>query len=111
MDSLGSFHLIDDKAEFVGGIDQFLGKAGLIECGRGYNIVSIIGGQSSGKSTLLNGLFGTKFETLDSSVIRQQTTKGIYVSRMPNKPLLVMDVEGSDSKERWEDRHVRNSLE
>ena len=33
-----------------------------------YKIVSIIGAESSGKSTLLNYLFDTKFETLNRAV-------------------------------------------
>lgn len=40
-----------------------------------YNIVSILGPQSGGKSTLLNMLFYTKFVIMDESR-RQQTTKG-----------------------------------
>lgn len=32
------------------------------EMGKAYNIVSIIGSQSTGKSTLLNKIFGTKFD-------------------------------------------------
>jgi GTPase Era involved in 16S rRNA processing len=40
-----------------------------------YNIVSILGPQSGGKSTLLNMLFHTRFVIMDESR-RQQTTKG-----------------------------------
>lgn len=39
--------------------------------------VSVIGGQSSGKSTLLNALFHTDFNVLDAKTAgRCQTTKG-----------------------------------
>jgi GTPase Era involved in 16S rRNA processing len=54
---------------------------GLRDKGNMYHIVSIIGGQSSGKSTLLNAMFGTKFDMMDSSRGRQQTTKGIWCAK------------------------------
>eukprot|EP00122_Pirum_gemmata_P019207 Pgem_evm1s17988 len=44
------------------------------ESGYDYNIVSILGPQSGGKSTLLNLLFDTKFPEMDPQA-RQQTTK------------------------------------
>lgn len=57
--------------------------------------------------TLLNLLFDTKFEILDSQRGRMQTTKGIWMAH--NKPgnILVFDIEGTDSKERGEQRMVR----
>lgn len=45
-----------------------------------YQIVSIIGSQSSGKSTLLNSLFNTDFEVLNRAQRIGQTTKGIWFS-------------------------------
>jgi GTPase Era involved in 16S rRNA processing len=44
--------------------------------GKKYFTIGIIGGQSSGKSTLLNQLFGTDFTVLQSKERRGQTTKG-----------------------------------
>lgn len=35
---------------------------------------------------------------------RSQTTKGIFVSKDKEKNLLILDVEGTDSIERWDDR-------
>ncbi|EKX38848.1 hypothetical protein GUITHDRAFT_158461 [Guillardia theta CCMP2712] len=67
---------------------------------RAYHIVSIIGGQSSGKSTLLNQLFGTSFEMMDSKRGRQQTTKGIWCACAKSGEILVMDVEGTDGREK-----------
>eukprot|EP00915_Cephaloidophora_sp_WS-2016_P007746 GHVH01010666.1.p1 GENE.GHVH01010666.1~~GHVH01010666.1.p1 ORF type:complete len:801 (+),score=133.39 GHVH01010666.1:116-2518(+) len=82
--------------------------------GFGYNVCSILGCQSSGKSTLLNALFGTEFDVMDSHLGRSQTTKGLWLSRdtrtepidatTNRQPLLIIDVEGTDSKERGEDR-------
>jgi GTPase Era involved in 16S rRNA processing len=54
---------------------------GLKDRGDKYHIVSIIGGQSSGKSTLLNTMFGTQFDMMDPSKGRRQTTKGIWCSK------------------------------
>ena len=74
-----------------------------------YCIVAIMGPQSSGKSTLMNTVFGTTFDEMDALSGRQQTTHGIWLSRSPklagqNAPLtLVMDLEGSDGRERGED--------
>ena len=61
-----------------------------------------MGSQSSGKSTLLNSLFGTKFAVMDETA-RAQTTKGIWISNVAAAPnTLVMDVEGTDGRERGE---------
>ena len=54
--------------------------------------------------TLLNLLFDTKFDVLDSSKGRNQTTKGIWMARNPEGSILVFDIEGTDSKERGEQR-------
>jgi len=60
--------------------------------------VSIIGLQSSGKSTVLNEMFSTSFEVLKRGLGTQQTTKGINVSVIGD--LVIQDVEGTDSQER-----------
>lgn len=52
--------------------------------------------------TLLNLLFDTKFDVLDSNKGRMQTTKGIWMARNPEGSILVFDIEGTDSKERGE---------
>jgi len=57
--------------------------------------------------TLLNLLFGTGFETLDSLKGRMQTTKGIWMSKDPSGSILIFDIEGTDSKERGEQRMVK----
>jgi len=35
---------------------------------------------------------------------RGQTTKGIWMSKDPNREILIMDVEGTDGRERGEDQ-------
>ena len=79
---------------------------GFTERGTDYRTVAVIGCQSSGKSTLLNLLFDTTFEVMDESRGRQQTTKGIWLNRNQVGDLLVLDIEGTDSKERGEQRMV-----
>ncbi len=37
----------------------------------------------TGKSTLLNSVFGTKFVEMDALRGRQQTTRGIWMARSP----------------------------
>ena len=81
-----------------------------------YHVISVFGSQSSGKSTLLNLLFNTKFDTMDAHNKRQQTTKGIWLSHTtevntnkgtttdPGSDIFILDVEGSDGAERGEDQ-------
>lgn len=70
-----------------------------------YAIVGIMGCQSTGKSTLLNLLFGTQFREMESSRGRSQTTLGVWLDSASNsKNTVVMDLEGTDSGERGEDR-------
>lgn len=73
-----------------------------------FNVISILGCQSTGKSTLLNTLFGTYFKVLDKLTSGYcQTTKGLWLgcgTEHFNSPILVWDVEGTDSLERGEDR-------
>lgn len=94
----------------------------VLRSGFNYHIISVFGSQSTGKSTLLNELFGTRFGVM-SEQERRQTTKGIWMSK--NKKggasngvsngtevaeksmadnILVMDVEGTDGRERGEDQ-------
>ncbi|CAN1168733.1 Protein ROOT HAIR DEFECTIVE 3 homolog 1 [Linum perenne] len=64
-----------------------------------------MGPQSSGKSTLLNNLFRTNFREMDAFRGRSQTTKGIWLAKCAEiEPCtLVMDLEGTDGRERGED--------
>ncbi|KAJ0075275.1 hypothetical protein Patl1_33521 [Pistacia atlantica] len=109
-----STQLIDGDGAFnVTGIDHFIKDVKLGDCGLSYAVVSIMGPQSSGKSTLLNHLFGTKFREMDAFKGRHvllmlswsQTTKGIWLARCAGiEPCtLVMDLEGTDGRERGED--------
>lgn len=92
--------IITEDGQIVDDLDKHIERIGLPEIGTDYHVASIIGCQSSGKSTLLNLLFGTKFETMDEKRGRQQTTKGIHAAIAQTQPLLIFDVEGCDSRER-----------
>ncbi|WOK91769.1 protein ROOT HAIR DEFECTIVE 3-like [Canna indica] len=112
-DEYNSFQLIDGDGEFnVLGVEQFMKATKLSECGLSYAVVSIMGPQSSGeifrcpgKSTLLNHCFGTDFREMDALRGRSQTTKGIWISKCRgiDPCTVVMDLEGTDGRERGED--------
>ncbi|XP_072986553.1 protein ROOT HAIR DEFECTIVE 3 homolog 2-like isoform X1 [Typha latifolia] len=101
-----STQLIDGDGEFnVSGVEDFMRSVRLSECGLSYAVVSIMGPQSSGKSTLLNHLFGTNFREMDAFRGRNQTTRGIWLARCVGiEPCtIIMDLEGTDGRERGED--------
>ncbi|KAK8961813.1 hypothetical protein KSP40_PGU011970 [Platanthera guangdongensis] len=101
--------LIDADGNFnVAGLEHFVKTVRLGECGLSYAVVSIMGVQSSGKSTLLNKLFQTNFREMDTIKGRTQTTKGIWIANcLGIEPCtIVMDLEGSDGRERGEDDTV-----
>ncbi|RDW88185.1 putative protein sey1 [Coleophoma cylindrospora] len=107
--------VIDEDKEFNPNLSTYLQVTKVAPAGFDYHLISVFGSQSTGKSTLLNHLFGTDFGVM-SETERRQTTKGIWMSknkkeaaegsgaeRMANN-ILVMDVEGTDGRERGEDQ-------
>ena len=92
-------------------ISTYLNIEKVIPAGFNYHLISVFGSQSTGKSTLLNYLFGTQFGVM-SEQERRQTTKGIWMSKNKREAggsgmaenILVMDVEGTDGRERGEDQ-------
>ncbi|KAL9248862.1 ROOT HAIR DEFECTIVE 3-like protein [Drosera capensis] len=102
----GHIQLIDGTGNFdVAGMERFSSEIQFAQCGLKYGIVAIMGPQSSGKSTLLNHLYGTDFKEMDESEGRQQTTQGIWLGiGVGCEPLMVvLDLEGSDGSERGQD--------
>ncbi|KAH0827997.1 RHD3/Sey1 [Lanmaoa asiatica] len=95
--------IINDEKNFTPDLSTQLERWGLRDAGFNYNIVAVFGSQSTGKSTLLNRLFGTTFDVMDETK-RQQTTKGIWMCRGKGMGVMVMDVEGTDGRERGEDQ-------
>ncbi|KAM0944076.1 putative P-loop containing nucleoside triphosphate hydrolase [Dioscorea sansibarensis] len=98
--------LIDGNGQFnERGLEHFVRTVKLVDCGLSYAVVSIMGPQSSGKSTLLNHLFRTNFREMDAIRGRSQTTKGIWIAKCVGIEhfTIVMDLEGTDGRERGED--------
>ena len=96
--------LIDEEQKFNSAeFGPHLISWGLADAGFGYDLCAVLGSQSTGKSTLLNKLFGTNFDVMSESA-RQQTTKGIWMCKGLKMNVLVMDVEGTDGRERGEDQ-------
>jgi hypothetical protein len=105
-----AIQVIDDAGNFnEADLVEFCRSMKLAECGLSYAVVAIVGPQSSGKSTLLNHLFNTKFSEMDALRGRDQTTKGVWLQRCQEELnvvtpcTLVMDLEGTDGRERGED--------
>ncbi|RNF19357.1 uncharacterized protein Tco025E_04168 [Trypanosoma conorhini] len=142
-------HLIDDEGHLlpVKDIQAYLCTAlgaadvgdALHRVGINYHVVGVLGGQSSGKSTLLNCLFRTRFQTMDETKWRGQTTKGAFIARAAfevpgggggggdgeadaaapatvatgvgaSSPVFVVDFEGTDGLERGEDQSFERQL-
>lgn len=101
--STARIQIIDDEKKFTPDLATQIERWGLRDAGFSYNIVAVFGSQSTGKSTLLNRLFGTTFDVMDETR-RQQTTKGIWMCRGKDMGVMVMDVEGTDGRERGEDQ-------
>ncbi|KAJ2237338.1 Dynamin-like GTPase that mediates homotypic ER fusion [Coemansia sp. RSA 485] len=97
--------LIDQDQAFSQELTAYMQKKWrLFENGFNYNVVSVFGSQSTGKSTLLNRLFGTRFDVMNDAQ-RQQTTRGIWADRgTDGMPVLILDVEGTDGRERGENQ-------
>ncbi|RMJ19582.1 Protein SEY1 [Fusarium kuroshium] len=104
--------VIDEDKEFNDNLNEYLQLTSVAESGFNYHLISVFGSQSTGKSTLLNNLFGTDFSVM-SETERRQTTKGIWMSKNKREEsagtkmadnILVMDVEGTDGRERGEDQ-------
>lgn len=55
----------DGRLEEDAKCESFLHESGAIEWNRNYGVISIMGPQSSGKSTLLNQVFKTSFKEMD----------------------------------------------
>ncbi|ONH67256.1 Protein SEY1 [Cyberlindnera fabianii] len=117
MSSNVSVQVIDeDKAFQRDNVEKYLKSVVTKDLGVDYHVISVFGSQSTGKSTLLNKLFHTQFDVMNETQ-RQQTTKGIWLGYSPKiettekvltsdnqEQVFVMDVEGSDGRERGEDQ-------
>lgn len=77
---MDSVQLIDEHKHFSQNVSKFLDATHMKNAGLDYHVVSVFGSQSTGKSTLLNALFRTKFQVMDETQ-RAQTTKGIWMAK------------------------------
>ncbi|RNF11401.1 hypothetical protein TraAM80_01018 [Trypanosoma rangeli] len=144
-DGTDGVHLIDEDGQILPlrAIQEYLytalnvpdGSDALHRVGINYHVVGVLGGQSSGKSTLLNCLFCTHFQMMDETKWRGQTTKGAFLARAAfansggddeeaeaaapamvgtgadtSWPLFVVDIEGTDGLERGEDQSFERQL-
>src|SRR3989338_10363422 len=91
---------------FRNDLQDLLARTNMLNLGLDYDLLFVFGPQSSGKSTLLNALFGKKFPTMQANTGRYQVTKGVCASKAQEQNILVMDLEGTDSKERGEENMV-----
>ncbi|KAF2078413.1 hypothetical protein CYY_000280 [Polysphondylium violaceum] len=94
----------NEKKSFLSTISK---REDFLTKGFDYSVISILGPQSSGKSTLLNLLFNTRFAIMEARTGRKQTTQGVWMgiggeSTGP-ETFLILDVEGTDGRERGED--------
>ncbi|PLW07471.1 hypothetical protein PCANC_26471 [Puccinia coronata f. sp. avenae] len=95
--------VIGEEQRFTDALPKSIESWGLLEKGFNYDVVAVFGSQSTGKSTLLNRVFGTTFDVMNEAE-RRQTTKGIWMCKGKDMDVLVMDVEGADGRERGEDQ-------
>lgn len=102
---MSTVQVVDENKEFNSKTQSFLTQPELEGTGLAYHTVAVFGSQSSGKSTLLNHVFKTKFDVMDNNA-RRQTTHGIWLGcdLRGKEPLLVLDVEGTDGRERGDDQ-------
>eukprot|EP01105_Mastigella_eilhardi_P007232 TRINITY_DN18739_c0_g1_i1.p1 TRINITY_DN18739_c0_g1~~TRINITY_DN18739_c0_g1_i1.p1 ORF type:complete len:873 (-),score=304.54 TRINITY_DN18739_c0_g1_i1:71-2659(-) len=105
VDGDGNFMAVDDPATDSISADTFLKtRPKFLARGLDYAVVAILGAQSSGKSTLLNLLFGTKFRVLNAQLTRTRTTHGVWLGFPKTRgyaagnedSVVLLDVEGTD---------------
>ncbi|EDO06068.1 Root hair defective 3 GTP-binding protein (RHD3) family protein [Babesia bovis T2Bo] len=101
---------IDYNCDINNGFNDLLKSQKFDKLGFNYNVLSILGCQSSGKSSLLNSVFGLDFDVMNTKLGHSQTTKGLWGALVIPKDTgsgnvtIVIDVEGTDSRERGEGR-------
>lgn len=95
--------LLDEKGGYTNAsLSRYLAQHGMAR-NANYSVVSVLGPQSSGKSTLLNALFGTRFDVMDAAQGRSQTTKGAWAGKARGRDVVILDMQGTDSREGGED--------
>mmetsp|Transcript_5404 Transcript_5404/g.14499 ORF Transcript_5404/g.14499 Transcript_5404/m.14499 type:complete len:807 (+) Transcript_5404:31-2451(+) len=94
--------VVNYEENFNDDLEDFLAKRGMLSAAS-FRTVAVIGPQSSGKSTLLNLLFDMRFLTMDEAQGRYQVTQGVWLGYDAETSTIILDLEGTDSRERGED--------
>ncbi|KAI4354143.1 hypothetical protein L6164_003036 [Bauhinia variegata] len=103
-----AFQLVDGNCKYnIMGMNDFERKVNLSQRGRSYAVVAIMGPQSSGKSTLLNHLFGTSFKEMNEEdgrhvILKFNWFKDIGLYNAANVPRLKTAFEQSSPEEKLE---------
>ena len=71
-------------------VEQHLKATGFSGRGTAYGVVAVIGPQSSGKSTLLNALYGSQFDEMSAADGRTRTTRGVWAQCPSAQPHLLL---------------------
>jgi hypothetical protein len=50
-------------------------------------------------------MFNSNFSVMQAKEKRKQTTRGIWTHIDTNSQVMILDIEGADSRERWEEKH------
>ena len=98
-----TIQLLDKDLNLNQDLQAFLNKYSWRNCTK-YVIISIIGAQGTGKSTLINQIFGTEFETKKKKG-SSRTTLGanLTIIEEDEYTFIVIDSEGICSKDRLKD--------
>ncbi|SBS87527.1 protein SEY1, putative [Plasmodium ovale] len=80
MESMHKTQIIDYDGNIMEDLNEWMKKNNLANLGFNYNVIAILGSQSSGKSTLLNNLFKTSFDVMNTKLGHSQTTQGLWLS-------------------------------
>ncbi|SBS89705.1 protein SEY1, putative [Plasmodium malariae] len=72
--------IIDYDGNIIEDLKEWMIRNNLSNLGFNYNVIAILGSQSSGKSTLLNNLFKTSFDVMNTKLGHSQTTQGLWLS-------------------------------
>lgn len=94
--------IIDEDGKFIYSYENIIEYFNVGNDKNGVYPVFIFGAQSTGKSTLMNSLFNTKFEVSSDEDPLSPTTRGLCLGvsyTTDGKVLLIIDVQGSDNSE------------
>ncbi|RKP10059.1 root hair defective 3 GTP-binding protein-domain-containing protein [Thamnocephalis sphaerospora] len=112
MDDTSTIQLTDGLGPLIDTSQHISDDWGLAGCELDYHVVAVCGSPCTGKSTLLDALFGTNFSTTGAASGQPQMERGIWMGKCAEANILVMDVKNVDSQEHDQDKPFerRNAL-